>query len=357
MEKLNVAVLFGGESSEHEVSIKSGMNVMLGLDLEKYNILPVFISKDGEWFLYDGIITNIDKVNIEKISSKVVISTDKSNRGIIRMVGDKFKIIKVDVVIPVLHGKNGEDGTIQGLLEIAGLPYVGCKVLGAAVSMDKEFTKLVAEKIGLEQAEYLVYNTLEYEVKKEDVLMEVEEILSFPCFVKPACTGSSIGISKANDSNELEKAIETAFKFDNKVIVEEAIIGRELEVGVLGNFCSEINVSGVGEVISANEFYDYEAKYDKAESKTRIVKDLPKDILAELQDQATRMYWAVNGYGLSRVDFFLEDGSNRIVFNEINTFPGFTSISMYPQLMGDVGVGYQELLDSLISLALESHKE
>ncbi len=357
MEKLNVAVLFGGESSEHEVSIKSGMNVMLGLDVEKYNILPVFISKTGEWFLYDGIITNIDKVNIEKISSKVCISTDKSNKGLIRMVGDKFKIIKVDVVIPVLHGKNGEDGTMQGLLEIAGLPYAGCKVLGSAVSMDKEFTKMVAEKIGLEQANYVVYNTLEYEVKKEDVLSEVEEILGFPCFVKPACTGSSIGISKAINQEELVKAIEKAFEYDNKVIVEEAIVGRELEVGVLGNFCSEINVSGVGEVISAHDFYDYEAKYENANSKTRIVDDLPKDILAELQDQATRLFWAVNGYGLSRVDFFLENGTNRVVFNEINTFPGFTSISMYPQLMGDAGVGYQDLLDTLINLALESHKE
>ncbi len=357
MEKLNIAVLFGGESSEHEVSIKSGMNVMLGLDVEKYNILPVFISKNGEWFLYDGIITNIDKVNIEKVSSKVCISTDKSNKGLIRMVGDKFKIIKVDVVIPVLHGKNGEDGTMQGLLEIAGLPYAGCKVLGSAVSMDKEFTKLVAEKIGLEQANYLVYNTLEYDVKKEDVLSEVEDILGYPCFIKPACTGSSIGISKATNQEELVKAIDKAFEYDNKVIVEEAIVGRELEVGVLGNFCSEINVSGVGEVISAHDFYDYEAKYENANSKTCIVDDLPKDILAELQDQAIRLFWAVNGYGLSRVDFFLENGTNRIVFNEINTFPGFTSISMYPQLMGDAGVGYQDLLDSLINLALESHKE
>ncbi len=357
MEKLNVAVLFGGESSEHEVYIKSGMNVMLGLDVEKYNILPVFISKTGEWFLYDGIITNIDKVNIEKVSSKVCISTDKTNKGLIRMVGDKFKMIKVDVVIPVLHGKNGEDGTMQGLLEIAGLPYAGCKVLGSAVSMDKEFTKMVAEKIGLEQANYLIYNTLEYDVKKEDVLTEVEEILGFPCFIKPACTGSSIGISKATNNEELIKAIEKAFEYDNKVIVEEAIVGRELEIGVLGNFCSDINFSGVGEILSAHDFYDYEAKYENANSKTRMVDDLPKDIIEELQDQAVRLFWAVNGYGLSRVDFFLENGTNRIIFNEINTFPGFTSISMYPQLMGEAGVGYQDLLDSLINLALESHKE
>ncbi len=357
MEKLNVAVLFGGESSEHEVSIKSGMNVMLGLDVEKYNILPVFISKTGEWFLYDGIITNIDKVNIEKISSKVCISTDKTNRGLIRMVGDKFKIIKVDVVIPVLHGKNGEDGTMQGLLEIGGLPYVGCKVLGSAVSMDKEFTKMVVEKIGLEQAEYLVYNTLEFEVQKDEMLAEVEDILGFPCFVKPANAGSSIGISKAHDIEELDVAIEKAFAFDNKVIVEEAIVGRELEVGVLGNFCSEINISGVGEILSANEFYDYEAKYVNTQSRTQMVTDVPKEILAELRDQASRVFWAVNGYGLSRVDFFLEEGTNRIIFNEINTFPGFTSISMYPQLMNSIGIGYIDLLDGLINLALESHIE
>lgn len=355
MEKLNVAVLFGGESSEHEVSIKSGMNVMLGLDVEKYNLLPVFISKKGEWFLYDGIITNIDKINIEKVSSKVVMSTDKTNKGLIRMIGDRFKIIKVDVVIPVLHGKNGEDGTIQGLLEIAGLPYVGCKVLGSSISMDKEFTKLVAEKIGLAQANYLVYNMLEFDVKKEEMLSEVEDILKFPCFIKPACTGSSIGISKVNNFDELERAIEKAFSFDNKILVEEAIVGRELEVGVLGNFCSEIDVSGVGEILSATDFYDYESKYNNPNSKTRMVDDLPKDILDELQDQAIRIFWAVNGYGLSRVDFFLEEGSNRIIFNEINTFPGFTSISMYPKLMEAAGVSYQNLIDTLIVLAIESH--
>lgn len=355
MEKLNVAVLFGGESSEHEVSIKSGINVMLGLDVEKYNVIPIFISKIGEWYLYDGIITNIEKINIEKISSKVVISTDKTNKGFIRMIGDRFKVIKVDVVIPVLHGKNGEDGTMQGLLEIAGLPYVGCKVLGSAISMDKEFTKLVAEKIGLEQANYLVYNILELDVKKDEMISEVEDVLGFPCFVKPACTGSSIGIMKAQNVDELEKAIVNAFEFDNKIVVEEAIVGRELEVGVLGNFCSDIDVSGVGEIFSANDFYDYEAKYKNADSKTRVVDDLPKDVLAELQDQAIRVFWAVNGYGLSRVDFFLEDQSGRIIFNEINTFPGFTSISMYAKLMEAAGMSYQVLLDNLIALAIEAY--
>ncbi len=355
MGKLNVAVLFGGESSEHEVSIMSGVNVMLGLDVEKYNILPVFISKTGEWFLYDGIITNIDKINIEKVSSKVVISTDKANKGLIRMVGDKFKIIEVDVVIPVLHGKNGEDGSVQGLLEIAGLPYVGCKVLGSSVSMDKEFTKLVAEKIGLNQAEYLVYNSLEFEVMKGEMIDEISEKLGFPCFVKPANAGSSIGITKAKDSEELEKAVVSAFEFDNKIVIEEAIFGRELEIAVLGNFGSEINVSVVGEIIPAHDFYDYEAKYKNTGSKTRIVDDISKEITEELQDQASRLFWAVNGYGLSRVDFFLENETNRIIFNEINTFPGFTSISMYPKLMEESGVGYQELLDTLISLAFESH--
>ncbi len=354
MEKLNVAVLFGGESSEHEVSIKSGVNVMLGLDVEKYNILPVFISKKGEWFLYDGVISNIERVNIEKTSSKVVISTDKANKGLIRMVGDKFKIIKLDVVIPVLHGKNGEDGTIQGLLEIAGLPYVGCKVLGSAVSMDKEFTKLIAEKIGLEQAEYFVYNSLEYEAMKTQMIDEIEEKIGFPCFIKPANAGSSVGISKACNIGELEFAVDEAFKYDNKIIVEEGIVGRELEVGVLGNFCNEINVSVIGEIIPGNDFYDYEAKYVSTTSKTRIVDDLPAEVISELQDQAIRLFWAVNGYGLSRVDFFLEENTNRIIFNEINTFPGFTSISMYPKLMQESGVSYQDLLDSLISLAIDS---
>jgi len=262
----------------------------------------------------------------------------------------------IDVVFPVLHGCNGEDGTIQGLFELAGIPYVGCGVLASSIGMDKVYSKIIFEKEGLRQGRYLVFNRKEVEGDIESLIVKVEEILSYPCFVKPANTGSSVGVSKANDREELLKALNLAVRYDRKVLVEEFIDGREVECAVLGN--DEPEASTVGEIIPCNEFYDYWAKYDeKSTSKTIIPADLPEKTIATIREYAVRAFKALDCAGLSRVDFFVHKGTGEVYINEVNTLPGFTSISMYPKLWEASGVPYGELIDRLIDLALERFEE
>lgn len=357
MSKLNVLVLFGGNSTEHEISKKSVKLIINNLSTEKYNIIPVYISRNGTWYLYDGNTNNISDINIERAGTRAILSPDTSHKGIMRIVGDKFKILPVDVAIPVLHGKNGEDGTIQGLLELANIPYVGNNVLTSAVAMDKEFTKILVNNIsnngkGINQAKYLIFNYYEKDNINEFV-KQVKLELNFPVFVKPANAGSSIGVSKAINKKELIKSIEEALLFDKKVIVEEEIIGREIECAVLG-FDNKIVASPIGEILSSGAFYDYNSKYVDTTSKTTILTEIDgsEDILNEVRVQAAEIFNFLDGRGLSRVDFFLEKGTNKIIFNEINTFPGLTEISMYPILMSKINYPPKILVDELIRIAL-----
>ena len=350
MAKKVVAVLFGGQSSEHEVSKISASTIISNLSKERYTVLPIYISKDGQWKIYDGPIENICSTDWESYSANAIISPDTAHKGIIRIVGDKIRFMPIDIVIPVLHGKCGEDGTIQGLLELAKIPYVGCGVLASSVSMDKVYTKIVANSIGVEQAKsYVLYK---YEIENIDnICKKVKKDIGYPCFVKPANAGSSKGVSKASDKEELIDAIKNAFLHDVKVIVEENIEGREVECAVLGNY--DVKATTVGEVLSAGDFYDFDSKYNNKESKTVIPANIPEDSLKEIQEKAIKIFKALDGRGLSRVDFFIENKTNKVIFNEINTFPGFTSISMYPMLWENEGIDLPTLLDTLIDLAFE----
>jgi D-alanine-D-alanine ligase len=350
--KKNVLVLFGGCSPEHEVSKVSAYTVIANIPEEKYNVIPVYITPEGKWLLYDGSIDNLRNVPWEKFGTTAVLSPDRVNRGLLRIVGDKVKHIPVDVVFPVLHGSNGEDGTMQGLLEISGLPYVGSGVLASAASMDKEFTKIIAQHIGVQQAEYVLINTWDQE-SVAGAVKKVRYRIGYPCFVKPANAGSSIGITKVTSKQDLQKAIEEASQYDDKILIEKAIGGRELECAVLGAY-SDVQASVVGEIIAGADFYDYDAKYNSNDSKTLCPADIPPESAAEIQNLAVKIFRAMGCKGMARVDFFLENESNRVVFNEINTIPGFTSISMYPMLWQESGISAPELIDRLIDIALRN---
>lgn len=360
MNKKVVVVLFGGQSSEHEISKISAATIISSLNKDKYYVMPVYIAEDGKWLMYDGPVENITTGKWEKYSARVILSPDSEHHGLLRIVGNKFKVIPVDIVIPVLHGKYGEDGTIQGLLELAGIPYVGCGVLASSVSMDKSYTKIIASSIGIDQAKYTVvyrhmFNT-ESEEELNKIYEKIESEVSYPCFVKPSNAGSSVGITKAKNRDELVEAIELACEHDRTIVIEETIYGREVECGVLGN--NDVLASCVGEVLAADSanFYDFDAKYNNADSKTVIPANLDENISNEIREKAVKIFKALDGCGLSRVDFFIENETNRVIFNEINTFPGFTSISMYPMLFEACGIDKETLVDKLIELGLERYE-
>lgn len=351
MNKKVVAVLFGGCSSEHEISKISAATVMSAMSPEKYFIMPVYITRDGRWLLYDGHIDSFKSVQWEKLGTPAVLSPDASHHGLLRIVGGKVKVIPVDAVFPVLHGRNGEDGSIQGLCEVAGLPFVGSGVLASALCMDKDITKRLVKTIGgIRQTQYLVFSQAEL-ANPDDAAKKVRYKLGYPCFVKPANTGSSIGISKVSSKKGLIAAMNEAAELDRKIIVEKAVEGREFEVGVLGN--DDPVVSGVGEIIPFAEFYDYDAKYNSSDSKTVIPANIPQDAAEEMRRIAREVFVAAGGAGMARVDFFIEKQSGKVVFNEINTIPGFTSISMYPMLFEAAGISLPELVDRLIGIAIE----
>lgn len=351
MSKKVIAVLFGGKSSEHDVSKVSAATVMSKINQEKYTIIPVYITKDGRWMLYDGPIENIQNDTWEKFAVSAILSPDTEHKGLLRIVGDKVKKIPVDLVYPVLHGANGEDGTIQGMLELAGLPYVGCGVLASAAGMDKAYTKIIVDALGdIDQAKHTVIYRNELEENIEGCIEKVEEKCAYPCFIKPASAGSSVGITKAHNRDELVDGLWLAAKHCRTIVVEENITGLELECAVLGN--DHVQASAVGQVLAAAEFYDYDAKYNNKESKTVIPAPIPQEKAEEIRSKAVRIFKALGGLGLSRVDFFMEEGTNRIIFNEINTMPGFTPISMYPMLFNEVGISTEELIEKIIELGL-----
>lgn len=347
--KKNLAVIFGGRSSEHEVSCISVLTIARAVDAEKYNLFLVGITKEGEWKLADSI-QNIEDGSWKDSAVSAVISPDTKG-GLLVTKDGQTTVENIDVVFPVLHGMYGEDGTIQGLFEMADIPYVGCGVFASAASMDKFYTKLVVDTLGIRQATY--EPVLAGQLSDMDrVVARVEAALPYPVFIKPSKAGSSKGVSKADNREELVKGLQEAAKHDYKILVEEAIVGREIECAVLG-YGENTKASGVGEILAAAEFYDYDAKYNNAESKTVIDPKLPEGKEAEIQKAATSIFRALDGFGLSRVDFFLENGTNEVVFNEINTLPGFTSISMYPMLWKAKGYSIEALVETLIEMATE----
>lgn len=348
--KRKAAVIFGGMSSEHEVSCVSAINVASGFRKEKYDLVLIGITKEGKWLLADGI-ESIRDGSWKKGGATAVISPDRSRPGILVLKDDSYEYIKIDVIFPVLHGKYGEDGAIQGLIELSGIPYVGCGVLGSAVAMDKISTKIFVERLGIRQANY-VTDIARDTGALEATVREAEEKLGYPVFVKPANAGSSCGVSKACDREQLKEAVRLAKEFDARVLIEEMIVGHEVECAVLGG--AEVSATRIGEVLAAAEFYDYEAKYHNAQSKTVIdPAGIPVSVKEEVRADAVAIFNAVSGFGLSRVDFFIEKETNEVVFNEINTIPGFTNISMYPMLWKDMGLAREDLIDRLIETAFE----
>lgn len=347
--KKNLCVIFGGESPEHDISQKSVTSVLNNLNKDKYNIYTIGITKKGKWQLYTGDWSLIESGAWEKDAQNLktaFISPDSSHHGIAVIGEDKCEIIHIDVIFPVLHGEYGEDGTVQGLFELSHIPYVGMGVLASANGMDKTYSKLVFQSADIPQAAWVVVNSGDDFEKSAD---EIEEKLGYPCFVKPARLGSSVGIGKAYNRAELTEALRNAEKYDRRILVEEHIDGHEVECAVLGNF--DVKAATVGEIKPTVEYYDFDAKYNDNSTELVIPADLPEEVIEKIREYSVKAFKALDGQGLSRVDFFVKHSDGSIVLNEINTLPGFTNISMYPKLWNAVGLGYAELLDKLIELA------
>lgn len=356
-KKIRVGLIFGGRSGEHEVSVQSAGSIMRALDPEKYLVIPIGITKAGRWLTGVSPLALAAAKQLEvKQEEGTAVSAESpfalgNPDG--RILGDLAD--RVDVVFPILHGPFGEDGTIQGLLELAGLPYVGGGVLGSALGMDKVLMKRAFQQAGLPVGDYLAVLRKDLETKPEEIITTIERCLGYPCFIKPANLGSSVGISKAHNREELKVSLAEAAAYDRKLVVEEFISGREIECSVLGN--DEPTASLPGEIIPCAEFYDYEAKYLLNDSKLTIPAELPEKVCAEVRDLAVRAFKAIDCAGLARVDFFVTHEGSRVLINEINTIPGFTRISMYPKMWEASGVPYAKLLDRLIDLAFERHRD
>ena len=355
LKKLNVCVLFGGISPEHAVSLRSAESVLNHMDSEKYNIFPVGITRKGDWILFGGkdYAQLPTEQWLEHPNNRKATISPIRGQGLLHFEGDCVVREQIDVVFPVLHGENGEDGAMQGLLQMAGIPFVGPGVAASAVAMDKTLTKLVADADKITQADWLLVRSGELQDRMEAVLDAIEDKFDYPVFVKPAGTGSSVGVSKAADRAAAERALLDAGQYDDKILVEEFIDGREVEVAVLGN--SNPVASVCGEIDSGAEFYDYEAKYVASTSEAYIPARISEQAQERVRELAVKVFSAVGCKGLSRVDFFVTK-DERIVLNEINTLPGFTSISMYPKLFEASGIPYSQLIDKLMELALEEAK-
>jgi len=356
VKKLSVCVLFGGMSPEHEVSLRSAESVLNNMDPEKYNIFPVGITKNGDWVLYTGTDYSLLPSGewMDHPGNRRAAISPVRGQGLLSFEGDCVVRERIDVVFPVLHGENGEDGAMQGLLQLAGIPYVGPHVSASAVSMDKTLTKLVADQAGIPQAAWLLVRNSELEVRLDAVMDQIEERFAYPVFVKPAGTGSSVGVSKAMNREDLRMALLQAGTYDEKILVEEFIHGREVEVAVMGNGIPVASVCG--EIDSGAEFYDYDAKYLTDTSVAYIPARISEDVAEQVREAAVRVYTAIGCQGMSRVDFFVTYEGEQVVFNEINTLPGFTSISMYPKLFGASGIAYGQLIDELLRLAMEAEE-
>ena len=354
MKKLNVCVLFGGVSPEHEVSLRSAEFVLSCLDPEKYNVFPVGITKNGDWVRFGGtdyaMLPSGEWLNCPE-NRRAAISPVRG-QGLLSFEGDCVVRELIDVVFPVLHGENGEDGTVQGLLQLAGIPYVGPHVSASAVAMDKTLTKLVADQAHVAQAAWVLVRNSELDNRMDAVMEMLEEKFQYPMFVKPAGTGSSVGVSKVASRQQLRDALLKAGTYDEKILVEEFIHGREIEVAVMGNHSPVASICG--EIDSGAEFYDYDAKYITDTSVAYIPARISDAVAEQVRDAAVKIYSAIGCQGLSRVDFFVTYEDERVVFNEINTLPGFTSISMFPKLFAASGIPGPQLIDELLGLAMEA---
>jgi D-alanine-D-alanine ligase len=353
MDRLRVAVLFGGRSGEHEVSLRSAASITDGLRRHgRYEVLPVGITPEGSWYLGEDILQALREGKEPQKSMPVALLADPGRRGLFVLAGDRAgDIIPVDVVFPVLHGTYGEDGTVQGLLELARLPYVGAGVLGSAAGMDKILMKAVLRDGGVPVGPYIWFLAADWAEDSSRIHSEVREHLGYPCFVKPANLGSSVGISKVYREEDLADAVREAARYDRRLLVEKHLPGREIEVSVLGNDRPRASVAG--EVKPCNEFYDYNAKYIDDRSELFIPADLALPVADRVRELAVRTFLLLDCAGLGRVDFFVNDGTGEIWVNEINTIPGFTSISMYPKMWEASGLSFTALLEDLINLALE----
>lgn len=362
-KKLKVAVLFGGRSGEHAVSLRSAASVMEAMDRDKYEIIPVGITEEGKWLAGGNPLRALQEKKIPGDCCWAQLITDPTSPGILLIDPQDSRgyerirgIISVDAVFPVLHGPYGEDGTVQGLLELAGLPYVGAGVLSSAVGMDKVVMKILFRQAGLPVTDFIHFKAYQWEgSQRESILEEIEGKLGYPCFIKPSNLGSSVGVSKALDREGLLAGIQDALRYDNKVLVEAFVPGREIECSVLGE--DNPMASTPGEIVPCNEFYDYRAKYIDEGSLLIIPAELPRDVEEKIKEYSVRAFQAVQCSGLGRVDFFYRDEGKRIVVNEINTIPGFTSISMYPKLWEASGIPYPELINRLIEIALKRQQD
>ncbi len=368
-KKLRVGIIFGGRSSEHEVSVRSAASVIEAIDKNKYELLPVAISREGKWLplaesakrLPPNAQALLTPGPTLETKSEVAILGDPSHKGLMSFErnGESGSLQKLDVVFPVLHGPFGEDGTIQGLLEMANIPYVGCGVLASACGMDKVAMKLLFLQAGLPICEYVWFLRSQWQKDRAKVVRTVTREIGFPNFVKPANLGSSVGVSKAIDKASLERAIDLAAQFDRKIIVEEAIDGREIECAVLGN--NEPTASLPGEYLvhdNSAGFLDYTEKYSQTGNVEFVVPaPIPKSVVTRIQRLAVKAFQAVDGAGLARVDFFLKRGSNELLVNELNTMPGLTDVSGYPKMWTASGLNYTRMIDSLIELAFDRHRE
>lgn len=350
--KLSLAVIFGGVSSEHEVSRMSVTSILENLSNERYEVHMVGITKEGRWLLYTGPVEDILSGAWEQGPvTPAFLSPDPSVHGLVALRDGKAETIHVDVIFPALHGKNGEDGTIQGLFQLSGIPYVGCDTESSAICMDKAVTHSLLSAADIEQAHYLWFYADRFDAAPDTIKNKIQARLDFPVFVKPSSAGSSVGVSKVERFEDLDQAIRKAAREDKKVVVEEGITGQEVEVAVLGN--RDCDASIVGEIGASAQFYDYDDKYINGTSQLYIPARIPQEVSEKIRQTAVRAYRLLGCSGLARVDFFVTAGDNRVILNEINTLPGFTSISMYPKLWMAMGLSYGELLDKLIELALQ----
>lgn len=352
--KVKLGLLYGGKSAEHKVSLQTALAVNKALDHEKYDVHPIYISEQGEWIRGNQLTGPVEEVN--KLELKEVgntISPVSLNNEIFPAHAEKSSEA-IDVIFPLLHGPNGEDGTVQGLLELMNIPYVGNGVLASAAGMDKVIMKNIFAQVGLDQVKYVSFIRSVWEMNTEAVYEQVELTLGYPCFVKPANLGSSVGISKCTDRISLEQAFNEAFMFDRKIIVEEGISAREIEIGMLGNDYPECSVAG--EIVPKKDFYDYKAKYEDGSTALIIPAEMEEGQYEEMKEMAMKAFKALDCSGLVRADFFLTK-EGRIVINEVNTMPGFTPISMFPLLWKETGVSYPQLIEKLVSLAIERHAE
>lgn len=364
-EKVKIGVIFGGKSGEHEVSLESAKSIIDALDTHKYTIMPIGISKSGFWHVGKQALKSLEE---ERKTEKRVSSTanttyiNQQAGGLTPISGQHSTDVvppslvnDVDVVIPVMHGTYGEDGSIQGLLELMDVAYVGAGVLASAVGLDKVVMKQLFGAIDLPQVAYTYLTRSQWQTHSEKVMQQAEHVCGYPAFVKPANLGSSVGIHKAKNRHELEHAIESAFQFDRKIIIEEALNIREIEVAVLGN--DHVQVSVPGEILPSSEFYDYRAKYVGGTSDLIIPADVSDSQRMAIEEYAVKAFQAIDGSGLARIDFFIDKDTSQVLVNEINTMPGFTRFSMYPKLWEASGMSYSQLLETLIELAIQRHRD